>query len=357
MRVLITVISILFSQIIYSQITLSSVDFQSTSGSELYASETNLGIDFQSTGANYNWDFSYLNPNTLDTFQFKSISNAPFLIQAAYGGFPVQYGANYYLESFAFALNNLPPNILPINVENINEFIKVTSNEITKVGYSAELSGTALPFISDTIEKLYQFPLNYNDVDSSRAYTAINLNPIYDAQLKQYVQRKTEVDGWGNITTPYGTFECLRLHHTINETDSVYVAVPGLPGNWVEIPIGTRHEYEWWANNEKIHLLKITTVETMGIETVSAVEYKDNHSTASLTDINHRTIDVYPNPAINKINFSEKVKLCQLTDLRGKIIYQSNECLNIDIQSIKPGVYILYFEFNDTINCQKIIIQ
>ena len=357
MKISIVFFSALFSTLTFSQITLNSGDFQSSQGTQLYGSETNLGIDFQSTGPNYTWDFSDLSPSSLDTFQFKSISGAPFLIQAVYGGIPVEYGANYYLESMAFALNNVPSNILPISVENVNEFIKVTGNEVSKVGYSAELSGTALPFISDSIEKLYQFPLNYNDIDSSRAYTAIDLNPIYDAQLRQYVQRRTEADGWGNITTPYGSFNCLRLHHTINEIDSVYVTLPGLPGNWIEVPVGTRHEYEWWTNNEGIPLLKIATLETLGIETVSRVEYKDDHATASVIENPKEEVFIYPNPTNTTINFSHPVHNCELKDINGKVIFKAKNCSTINVEALSRGIYLLNYDLNDIKESQKIIIQ
>ena len=89
---------------------------------------------------------------------------------------------------------------------------------------------------------------------------------------RQRRKRTTQVDGWGEITTPYGTFSALRIHHRIVESDSIRVSVGGF-NNWVGIPIPVAHEYEWRAVGEKEPILVIKTNEISGGENVTAIEY------------------------------------------------------------------------------------
>src|SRR5690606_32965204 len=115
---------------------------------------------------------------------------------------------------------------------------------------SASINGTGLPIKSDTIETRYKFLLNFGDVHYSRGYTKLDMNPIYDAVWLQYRQRNTEVDGWGSVTTPYGTFDVLRVKHTITERDSLRFEIFGNQ-TWIPIPVPQSNIYEWITNGEK----------------------------------------------------------------------------------------------------------
>src|SRR5690606_27842121 len=76
--------------------------------------------------------------------------------------------------------------------------------------------------------------------------------------------------GWGQITTPYGTFDAIRVQHYITESDSI-----NFEGNWFGIPVPDSYIYEWLATGEKEPILRIRTSEIGGNEVVTAVEYKD----------------------------------------------------------------------------------
>ena len=67
----------------------------------------------------------------------------------------------------------------------IYQFSKKTTDSITSIGYAVSVSGTEVPFKSDTIETRYKFPLNYGDQYSSRGYSLMDLNPVYNGVLKQ----------------------------------------------------------------------------------------------------------------------------------------------------------------------------
>src|SRR5690554_7956112 len=92
----------------------------------------------------------------------------------------------------------------------------------------------------------------------------MDFNPVFDAQFIQYRQRESNVDGEGQLITPFGTYYTIRIHHLITELDSVRVNL-GWFDQW--FPINrTISEYEWWDNNLKRPVLKIETVGAMGSE-------------------------------------------------------------------------------------------
>ncbi|MFM7596681.1 MAG: T9SS type A sorting domain-containing protein [Flavobacteriales bacterium] len=188
--------------------------------------------------------------------------------------------------------------------------------------------------------------INYpciNDSHYSRGYTFIDLNPVIDFKIKQYRQRTTNVDGWGTIITPKGTFQALRLRHDISEIDSVYQTFFGA-GQWFGTPPIQRTEYEWFSNGEKEWILKAT--ETNG--TVNQVEYQEDYLGLDASLIESR-LDVFigPNPVQETVHIDAKSPVClaQVFDCTGRMVLSTslNKVLNysLDLSALSTGTYRL----------------
>ena len=80
-------------------------------------------------------------------------------------------------------------------------------------------------------------------------------------------------DAWGTLTTPFGTFQTVRIVTKLIDHDSV--AFGGTPGQGFDIPL-TR-EYKWLAKGQHVPVLTITTRLLAGQEVVSGVEYRDSY--------------------------------------------------------------------------------
>lgn len=259
-------------------------------------------LDFQSTGANYSWDFSSLQFNGQKRNDYRPVSQSGMLIQVAFGSFaPPKYKATYFLPTVSFPQL---PSQLPISIQDINQFYKLTADSMTMVGLKLTVNGQEIPAKSDTIETKYHFPITYGDSYVSRGATDLDLNPVYDGNWRQHRKRETEVDGWGSITTPYGTFDVLRIHHKIIESDSFYVSFNGF-GTWINIPVPESHEYEWRAKEEKEPILMIRTSVVQGSENITAIEYRNNF-VLGLEDSKDILVSMYPNPAQNELNISSE---------------------------------------------------
>ncbi|MFM1809480.1 MAG: hypothetical protein RLZZ382_705 [Bacteroidota bacterium] len=341
MKALLSVLFLSFLVEISSQITISVADFANSGDTVRISQADGTGLDFTSTGANYTWDFSSLAATSQYLKEYNPIGFASLLVFGTYGPVaPTNYRASYFNPTNDLPLDQLSQ-FLPVSLSDLNQYTKRMTDSITSLGYSISVNGQGVPFKSDTIETRYKLPLHYNDSHYSRGYTYIDLNPVIDFKIKQYRQRTTNVDGWGTIITPKGTFQALRLRHDIAEIDSVYQTFFGA-GQWFGTPPIQRIEYEWFANGEKEWVLKAT--ETNG--TVNQVEYQENYLglDASLIE---STLDVSigPNPVHETLFIDSKspVYLAQIFDDAGRLVLSTslNNALNssLDLNLLHTGTY------------------
>ncbi|MEJ6685644.1 MAG: T9SS type A sorting domain-containing protein [Crocinitomicaceae bacterium] len=349
----------LLPTLLCAQVTLEISDF-SDGGDTIRVSSTNdFSIDFESTGTNYNWDFSSLVAESQTLKDYQSMNNAGSLTLFTFGGFANEaLQATNFSETAGIPLDQAG-DFLPISIDAVNQFSKNSSDAINSVGLSISISGTEIPVASDTIETRYNLPLNYGNIHNSRGYTYLNLNPIYDAIWIQYRTRDTEVDGWGSITTPYGTFDALRLKHEIVEIDSIYIDLFGGPA-WYELPVPLRTEYEWIAKDEKEPILRIITSQIAGAETVNSIEYRDQYLGLEAGIIeSQNNIVIGPNPVENKLNILgvNGTYSFSLLSLNGKVVVEKVNITNksIDLSNIEKGTYLIVLNTTKGVSVQKII--
>ena len=341
MRIPIIGIMLLFVFYGWSQISLSVSDFANAGDTVRISQADGAGLDFASTGANFTWDFSSLVANSQTLKEFKPIGFASLLVFGTYGPVaPTNYRASYFNPTNDLPLDQLSQ-FLPVSLSDLNQYSKRMTDSITSLGYSIAVNGQGVPFKSDTIETRYKLPLNYNDFHYSRGYTFIDLNPVIDFKIKQYRQRTTNVDGWGTIITPKGTFPALRIRHDIAEIDSVYQTFFG-PGQWFGTPPIQRVEYEWFTNGEKEWILKAT--ETNGA--ISLVEYQEDYLglDASVSEAGFNA-KVGPNPVedVLEINADIPVSTVIIFDGLGRKVmettHQQGFHLSLDVRHLAKGTY------------------
>lgn len=349
MRALLTAL-ILLPQILFAQITVTSADFADGGDTVRMSNAMDPSIDFTTTGANSNWDFSSLTANSQTLMEFYDMSNASTFVNFIFGGFaPPKYQASYYLPSTDIPLSQMS-SFLPVTIDNVFQFSRKTADSITSIGFALSIEGNEVPFKSDTIETRYAFPLNYGNTHTSKGYTNLDMNPIFDAIWRQYRQRDSEVDGWGTVITPYGSFNAIRIKHTITEIDSLRINFGGSPF-WVNLPIPDSYIYEWLTNGEKEAVMRIETRVVAGNEVVSNIEYRDNYLglDASIEETSELSVNVYPNPVsdiliLDGINGSFNASVI---DLNGQIVKSTESQKTLDVQDLVAGEYILWISSKD----------
>jgi len=353
-----------FNFITNAQITLTSVDFAAVNDTVRMSQAIDPTIDFSTTGAGQTWDFSGLTPNAQELKYFQPVANAGAFVNFIFGTFaPVKYQASYFLPSTDLPLQQITA-ILPIGIQDVFQFSRKTADSLTSVGYAMTVSfngsATTIPIQSDTIETPYDFPLAFGNTHFSRGATSVDFNPIYNAKWNQHRIRLTTVDGYGTITTPFGTFDALRIRHDIDEIDSLYTELPFIGGTWIPLDIPASHQYEWWTNGQKEPILRISTSDVFGNETVTAIEYRDifRPEFASVAELSNKII-CYPNPVDQLLTLTTEVpiKAVYIYSTDGKLIESIGAVVDnkVDLSFLPSGNYFVsVFTENSVINQQII---
>jgi hypothetical protein len=339
---------VLFVFPISGQVTLSETDFASP-GDTVRISQTDQTIvDYALSGANYSWDFSNLAATSQFVREFSSIGFSP--VQLTFGILaPQEYQASYFIPENSLPLDQLN-GFLPVTLSDPRSYQKSTLDSITKVGFSVKVSGVDVAFKSDTIETKYKFPMNYQQVFTTKGYTLIDLSPAADFKVKQYRYVTSTVDGYGQLTLPFGTFDVLRLKREINEIDSIYQSFFGAP-SWFGAPPFQTTEYEWIGQNKKDVLLKIVVNNADGTDQIQSIEFQDIYLglDAGLNE-NDFQLSVFPNPTLDKIslNASSIIKNITLIDTKGMILEKrvnlNSSTTTFDLENYTSGTYFLNVE-------------
>jgi hypothetical protein len=344
-----------------AQIEVSITDFPVKYDTVRYSNGTDLDLDFFSTGADFTWDFGNLNADSQTLLNHLSADDADQLIQNSFGMIsPPAYRASYYLPATDLPIGQFGA-ALPVNIENLYRFFRRTNTSLNIIGLSLVIEGFGLSARSDTIEIAYELPMTYQNSWQSVGYTKLDFSVAFPAQFAQYRQRSSEVDGYGSLTTPYGTFDVLRVHHLINEVDSLLIEFNGVVTP-VEIPV-TTHEYEWWTTAQKGPLLRVVTNEVGGNEQVTLVQFRDNYREELVAGLNEHTaagISVFPNPVKEKfmINVQEE-GVATVYALDGKAMetlsLKAGET-TIHTSDWPAGTYIVYFRsLQGSVSMQRIV--
>ena len=332
----------------FSQITILSSDIGSVNDTARYSHAIQTPIfAIENTGANYTWDFSNLTASSQTLKEYKSLNNLPTIYKIAFWG------------KASFASPQADQSTAGFNLTNSYKFIKKTSSIFKITGIGGELNGTPLPIIFNSPDIIYNFPLNYNNTDSSNSKWSANLpNTGY---IEETLNRKDTVDGWGVIKTPYGEFNCLRLKSEVHKEDTIFMSNSGMgmriPQNYTE--------YTWLAKNMKYPIMKATI--THGLFEQASIFYMDSIRSFVSTDPRYcpaPVLRIMPNPASNyvkiEINTMNNSHI-QIIDIQGNTIldksYNQQNTIQLNTSKWAKGIYFIRLVTDNRNSIEKIIIQ
>ena len=346
------------SSAIFSQITITTSQMPMSGDTIRYsnASLTSIG-DYTTTGVNYNWDFSLLDTISQTIRKFEPALSTPYFY----------FGATGYGEKTADSVG-----VNPFLFKNIYSFYKKNNTKFYVDGIGMTFSGFPIPNFYSDKDELYLFPLDYLNRDS----TTFKFSTVSTGTIPAYSKqgfRITEADGWGTITTPYGTAQCLRVVSTQYSQDSIKGSL-SVAGFTVPLNIGFANytkSYQWLSLGEKIPYLEVSGTVTTGNFVLRNVKYRDNKR--SFVGLEEERIDlalsVFPNPTNTEFNIiipqNTSDVVAEITDLQGKLILtkslnQNSQIVNqhqIDVSSITKGTYFLNLSTSKSKQTLKISVQ
>lgn len=255
-KAVVTFAGLMLSIALQAQITITSGDMPNI-GDTLRVSTSAIlfGQDPSLTGPGYIWDYSNLQPTAQTVERYVNPNTTPFLYQIVFN----LNVAN--LASPIEAIDFIPD----VEITDAYIFYKDNPTNYVRAGYAATIMGIPIPMKFDLPELLYTFPLTVASLkDSSLSNYSLEIPNFAYFSIER--KRVNEVDGWGSLTTPFGTFDVLRVRSDFYERDSLYV--DSLQTGFPIVRYYT--EYQWLGNNQGIPLLSVTVEGLM-----TTVRYRD----------------------------------------------------------------------------------
>ena len=350
-----------------SQIQITSVNMPVSGDTIRYSNATLSSVgDYTTTGANHNWDFSSLDSTGQGIRKFEPSSATPYFFYF----FPPKYGEQ--------TVDSVPIPAIPlagttISIKDIYSFYRKNSS----VSFDAEGLGLTLSGIpigttatGSNEDELYMFPLNFGDRDST---TFSFSTPSFSAipfTYKKNGYRITEADGWGTVTTPYGTAACLRIVTTQYSIDTIKINALNPPFNKIGFPNSAR-SYQWLTLGEKIPYLEVSGTVIAGNFTATQARYRDViRSFVGIKEENSSlALSIFPNPSTNQLTVivpkNDHSINAELMDANGKLVLSASLLNNtqfankhtLDVSKLAKGLYFLNLSSLKHTQTLKISIQ
>jgi len=327
-----------------AQITLSR-DQLPRSGDSAQIMNAQLSIPgtrFAATGPGSNWDFSDLQSATPDLVWYRPGIQTPYFL---------------FLNSFGTKVQD-SLNLLVVSLQNVFEFYNSNNTRWAAVGRGFTVSGIPIPTFYTDNDEIFFFPLTYGRKDSSTFAYNISIPTV--GEYASRGGRVTQVDGWGSITTPQGTFECLRVKSALRILDSLT-----FQGNTFGVPLRTEIEYYWLSREEHIPILKVRGTSFFGLFNPSLVQYRFTpKSGVPPPDVPVADGDflLYPNPTDRMLYMAvgrfDQINRLQFIDQMGRVLRDWAAPVRpmLDLGDVPAGTYTVRAECTYGTYVRKVVV-
>lgn len=286
-----------FARMGHSQITLSGTDFNGAIG-DSYDVVSTTWMSEGSSGASQTWDLSGMIDQNTNTTIFGAASGT-------------------------FAGANIAQNTAGSSIEMLQ-------NSSGQYVHGINAGGTMISYSNPMT--FLEFPLTMSTTGSDSHLCTFTSSGY---AFTRAGTSSWEVDGWGSVTTPNGTYNnVLRVKINQDYTDTYSL---GTIDYAVEI-------YQWMSAGIHVPVASVTTVVT----DLGSNEYGSYYSGNAGVDVLSKTkLSVFPNPVKDNIYFSteeDEIESIVITDLSGKVLlsvnqFNANEPFNIS--ELNSGVYFV----------------
>lgn len=301
------------------------------------------GYDFTSTGADYTWDFSELAEIGETNQAFMPVSGAPFTYQFLFNNpFDQAHLADFAINTEGFAIGG-------VSLDEFYEFYQNDEDNYTIVGYGATVNGIPIPSQTNPVDHVYDFPMSFGNTHASYSEWEITVPTFAYYLLEQ--DRSYEVDGWGTVITPAGSYEALRVNMQIDAHDSLFIE---LVGQGVTFDRNST-EYRWLAKEQGVPVLRV--VESFGQTT--SIQYKSIfEEPINVAEYIQEEISLYPSIGSGLVTQSRLIPhaLINVYDLNGRLVAAPANAPLLDLQSIESGQYIVVIRSSEGVQRQSIVI-
>jgi len=233
-------------------------------------------------------------------------------------------------------------------------YFNKSAQSFTTQGFSGDLLGSGIiNAVFNPDLTLHQFPRTFgSSFNDSYVIDVIvpgaAINPLVSQiRFKRSSMVHDTTDAWGQITTPQGTYDVLRIYTTDNYTDSIW-ALPIFPPTWslVSTSSGATSSYSWVGKGGKLAIAEMS-FDTLGAPKIFRWT-ELNGIGVGLEEASIDDLKISPNPCENTITVSidaEQIgQAYYVTDFLGKQMLEGTITMDpepIKVDQLSPGNYTL----------------
>lgn len=335
----------------HAQITLQSTHVVGQGEIVEQAHDTIPGaVTIGSGGASQTWNFNGINNHYLDTASFVAPG-------------PLPGSSNYPTSNLG---------LIESREDSTWIFLDKNTNGLYVLGQTTYIQGnlTAIPFTATIVTFPSTMGTNYGgNWDGVLGGFALGQDPdgpgphgmVDSLRFYRHATASSNIDGWGNVTTPFGTFNSLRQIHVQMNEDSTQQLVNG---NWEPISTATNNlialalgsplpivQYDtartarWWTDdaNAKFPVIEI---DHDAAGNANEITYLNATPTVGVTEEANTVTGttIFPNPANDYINVvtEENNSTIEIFDVTGKLVVTqklTSTLTTLSIANIENGVY------------------
>jgi hypothetical protein len=226
----------------YGQITITSADILALIGdSHLIESDGSgsfVSVDVGSAGENQTWDLSSITiPDPLElNLNYLSPAETPF-------------ADDFPSANLAFSL---PFDEFGYTGVGYN-YIQVLSDQVTSLGFAADLTNPDSSIINFLEEEVVELPLTYGESWTTASVDTFEFLPGFGTITTSTT--KSTVDGYGTVKLKAGDFQCLRLK---DETEDIIETLVGGVPTFTDTSTSIAYN---WIGKESIFLAIIESAD------------------------------------------------------------------------------------------------
>lgn len=342
----------------FSQITVTDVDVAGIGDVIIQAIDTNYSVPFPASGANQTWSFPAGNLSFYDTSIFLDPNSTPYA--STYPNSNLVVTSDY--SEFVY-LNKSSSGVFFLGLNDTVSQVPALFLPLPLV-YGAQFSDGPHTLLDSVIgEPLVSFIIP----DSAAPFLSMfQAHTVDSISIKITQEGQFHVDGYGNVTIPSGTYDCLRMTQD-NYTQSEYNiyctdTITGLGSGWY--PLGNDVEDEtsvqFWSNDPMTRFV-VAQLILDSLDNVTEIIYLHN-TTTTLVEESVYSILVYPNPSNSNLYIESEntsINVCKLYDIRGNVLHEFDfqKSKVLDISAYSNGVYFLDIQSKGELIRKKIVKQ
>jgi len=337
----------------HAQITVTS-QWIATLGDTVIMSKDTVHaslLDLGSAAGNQSWDFTVLEEHEPDGAILEDPSTAPF-------------SANF--PTATFVINDLTD-------DSVHLFFRQTSTYLDIVG-KVEYDSVGQPALPEFIPQLryMQFPAGMDSSFMSSTYVGLQVDylgldpdslgphPTIDSlRTKYYFQSFSEIDAWGEVALPQGTFLAVRQHvwNRLKLSSDFYGN-----GTWqpftpfmlnfldsVRYDTAAEATYRWWSDNPAASFWLIEVETDSNGAPVSPVSYlkAEPEPYVGIAEAGQFGFELYPNPCTTSLTVEASTPASwriDLYDVQARKVLShllTGSKASLDVSTLVPGTYLV----------------